>query len=144
LPGTPVIIYATKPVAAVIGTARIDCVHAGSPDDLWARYNTEMDLALPDYDDYLNGVDTAYVLLLSQAHRLTAPLSLDEMRRTAAFRPPRSYRYMSQPALRTLVNGHPSGASLLALLPDSRSPQPPISWADGACPLIRPPACRKT
>ena len=86
-----------------------------------------MDVAEPDFADYLHDVDTAYVLLLSQARRLSAPLSLDEMRRTAAFQPPRSYRYMSQPALRKLVNGHASGASLLTLLPDSRSPQLPIS-----------------
>ena len=122
-PGTPVIIYATKPVAAVIGTARIDHVEAGSPADLWDQYNGVMGVTEPDYADYLQGVDTAYVLLLSQARRLAAPLSLNEMRRAAAFQPPRSYRYLSRPALRTLVNGHASGASLLALLPDSRSPR---------------------
>lgn len=72
-----------------------------------------------DYDDYLSGLDTADVLLLAEAHRLDAPLSLDQMRQTTAFQPPHSYRYMSQASLRTLVNGHPSGASLLALLPDS-------------------------
>lgn len=118
-PGTPVIIYATKPVAAVIGTARIEQVLAGSPSDLWDQHNDDMDVTESAYDEYLSGVDIAYVLMLTQVHRLTAPLSLDEMRRTSAFQPPRSYRYMSQDSLRTLVNGHPSGASLLRLLPDS-------------------------
>lgn len=121
-PGTPVIVYATKPVAAVIGTARIDRVQPGSPADLWDRYGREMDVSEPDYANYLRDIDTAYVLLLSEARRLPVPLGLDEMRQTTSFQPPRSYRYMSQPALRKLVNGHASGASLLALLPDSKGP----------------------
>lgn len=125
-PGTPVIIYATKPVAAVIGTARIDDVQVGSPADLWNQYNNEMDVTPADYDDYLKDVDTAYVLLLNDVQRLTTPLSLDEMRQTSAFQPPRSYRYMGQPDIRALVDGHPSGATLLALLHDPRNPYPPI------------------
>ena len=126
-PGTPVIIYATKPVAAVIGTARIDHIQAGSPAELWDQYNGVMDVTEPDYAEYLDGVDTAYVLLLSQARRIAPLLSLDEMRQTAAFQPPRSYRYVNQPALRALVNGHASGASLLALFPNSRNPRRPVS-----------------
>jgi predicted transcriptional regulator len=125
-PGTPVIIYATKPLAAVIGTARIDCVQAGSPADLWNQYGCRMDVTEPDYANYLHDVNTAYVLLLSQARRLPAPLGLDEMRQTAAFRPPRSYRYMSQPAIRKLVNGHASGARLLELFSDWRGPYLPF------------------
>jgi len=120
IPGTPVIIYATKPVAAVLGTARIERIDAGSPGEMWDRYANLMDITRSNYGDYLYDVDTAYVLLLSHVYRLGVPLSLEDMRRTVDFHPPRSYSYMSRPALRTLVNGHASGPSLLALLPNSQ------------------------
>jgi predicted transcriptional regulator len=116
LPGTPVIIYATKPVGAVIGTANIDQVCEGVPADLWDRYHHKVGVSKEEFDRYLNGVSTAYLLLLSGACRLNIPLTLEEMRESGDFRPPRSYQYVNHRTLRTLVNGHPAGTSLLSLL----------------------------
>lgn len=115
-PGTPVIIYATKPVGAVIGTASIDRICEGTPDHLWQQHHDQMEVTKREYDDYLNGMSTAYVLLLTGAVRLVKPLTLDDMRETAAFQPPRSYRYVNHSTLKTLVNGHPAGPALLSLL----------------------------
>jgi predicted transcriptional regulator len=117
-PGTPVIIYATKPLAAVIGTARIDQVCEGSPVTLWEKYQDEMAIAKQEFERYVSDAPVAYLLLLSSAHRLACPLSLDDMREGSGFRPPRSYRYLDQAALRTLVNGHPGGPSLLSSITD--------------------------
>jgi predicted transcriptional regulator len=116
LPGTPVIIYATKPLGAVIGTAIIDQVCAGTPTDLWDKYHSEMGVTQEEFELYLTGISTAYVLLLSGASRLISPLTLDDMRESAGFQPPRSYRYVNHSTLRTLVNGHPARTSLLSLL----------------------------
>lgn len=116
LPGTPVIIYATKPLGAVVGTANIDRICEGIPSDLWDQYHQEMGVSWAEFDEYLSGTSTAYLLLLSGASRLNTPLTLDDMRESADFRPPRSYRYVDHSTLRTLVNGHPAGASLLSLL----------------------------
>ena len=115
-PGTPVIIYATKPVGAVIGTASIDRICEGTPDHLWQQHHDQMGIVRSEYDDYLCGMSTAYVLLLSGARSLHSPLTLDDMRETADFQPPRSYRYINHSALKTLVNGHPAGPALLSLL----------------------------
>jgi len=115
-PGTPVIIYATKPVAAVVGTALIDRVYEGSPSDLWVDYHPQMGVTRREFDEYLDGAATAYVLMLTSAQRLSSPLTLDDMRESAAFQPPRSYRYLNHSTLRKLVNGHPGGDSLLSLL----------------------------
>jgi predicted transcriptional regulator len=114
--GTPVIIYATKPLGAVIGTANIDRVCAGTPADLWDRHHQDMGVTQEEFDQYLGGISTAYLLLLSGASRLTSPLTLDEMRESADFQPPRSYRYVNHTTLRALVNGHPAGGPLLSLL----------------------------
>jgi predicted transcriptional regulator len=116
LPGTPVIIYATKPLGAVIGTANIDRVCEGTPADLWDQYHQEMGVSQEEFDQYLSGLSTAYLLLLSGASRLVSPLTLDDMRKSADFQPPRSYRYVNHSTLRALVNGHPAGNPLLSLL----------------------------
>jgi predicted transcriptional regulator len=115
-PGTPVIIYATKPRAAVIGTAHIDQVCDGTPAVLWDEYQHLMGITRREYDHYLHGASVACLLLLGDARHLTHPLTLDDLRETADFQPPRSYRYVNHSALRTLVNGHPAGTSLLSLL----------------------------
>jgi predicted transcriptional regulator len=115
-PGTPVIIYATKPVAAVVGTAYIDRVCYGDPIDLWEKHRGEMGVTRQDYEVYLEGVPTAYLLILHRVQRLAAPLTLHDMREASAFQPPRSYRYVNRSTLRELVNGHPAGESLLTLL----------------------------
>jgi predicted transcriptional regulator len=119
-PGTPVIIYATKPIGAVIGAARIDRVCEGTPADLWDQYHQDVGVSREEFDDYLSGISTAYLLLLSGASRLRTPLTLDDMRESADFQPPRSYRYIDQNGLRALVNGHPAGTRLLSLLKADR------------------------
>ena len=117
-PGTPVIIYATKPLAALVGTAYIDQVCDGSPADLWAQYHRDVGVTEDEFALYLSGAPIGYVLLLSGVHRLRSPLTLTDMRETADFQPPRSYCYVNRNTLRGLVNGHPGGAALLSLLRD--------------------------
>jgi predicted transcriptional regulator len=115
-PGTAVIIYATQPIAAVVGSARIAEACQGAPADVWVDYHTQMDISRDEFDGYLAGAVTAHILVMKDIQRLRTPLTLTEMRATAAFHPPRSYRYITAKELRELVNGHPSGDLLLDLL----------------------------
>jgi len=117
--GAPVIIYATQPVAAVVGSARIVDVHHGSPSDVWADHHDALGISQDEFDDYVAGVRAAYVLTLDEVLRLAAPLTLDEMRTASGFHPPRSYRYVTRTELGKFVNGHPGGDSLLSLLPEN-------------------------
>ena len=120
-PGTPVIIYATQPVAAVVGTARLSEVHHGPPDDVWSDYHSFMGVTHEEFDEYLAGAAAAYILMLADVRRLETPLTLSEMRATSGFHPPRSYRYITRASLSVLVNGHPCGDVLLSLLPARRA-----------------------
>jgi predicted transcriptional regulator len=115
-PGTPVIIYATKPLGAVIGSAKIDQICEGPPADLWEKHHEHVGVTRQEFDQYLSGVSTGYLLLLSGASRLVTPLTLNDMREAAGFQPPRSYRYVNRGTLRALANGHPAGAPLLSLM----------------------------
>ena len=115
-PGMPAIIYATQPVAAVIGSARITQILHGPPADIWASYHQQINISRDEYDTYLSGAETAHVLILTDPRRLSVPITLSDMRAASSFHPPRSYQFVTPIALRRLVNGHPSGNSLLDLL----------------------------
>jgi predicted transcriptional regulator len=119
-PGTLMIIYATVPVAAIIGTARILDIQHGTPADVWSSHRDQVGVSRQEFDEYFSGTASAYALVLTDPQRLACPLTLDNMRSAANFHPPRSYRYLTRSALRELVNGHPSGDSLLMSLPVSR------------------------
>jgi predicted transcriptional regulator len=114
--GTLVIIYATKPKGAIVGTARISAILEGDPDEIWEQHQSRVDISKEDFEDYLEGASMAYILLLERVQRLVPMLTLEEMRAVTDFQPPQSYRYITQKALQDLVSGHPESDSLLLML----------------------------
>lgn len=114
-PGTLVIIYATKPIGAIVGTARISSVAEGTPHELWARYQGRAGISREEFDGYLENAASGYILLLERVQRLVPLLTLEEMRAAAALQPPQSYRYVNQKMLKDLVSGHPKRDSLLPM-----------------------------
>jgi predicted transcriptional regulator len=115
-PGTLLIIYATKPVGAIVGTARVSAISHGSPDGMWEQHHAYTGVTRAEFDSYLAGASTAYILRLEMPQRLVPFLTLEQMRTAATFQPPQSYRYISRNMLRSLINGHPESNSLLAML----------------------------
>lgn len=114
-PGTLVIIYATKPVGALVGTARISDIREGSPAEIWEQHQHSTGVTKSEYDSYLAGADTAHLLFLHRVQRLEPLLTLEQIRSATAFQPPQSYRYLSQHMLHSLVKGHPASHSLLTM-----------------------------
>lgn len=114
--GTLVIIYATKPKGAIVGTARVSSMSQGTPGEIWERHKAHVGISREEFDSYLDGAVVAYALLLKRVQRLVPFLTLEEMRAAAAFQPPQSYRYVNQEMLDSLVSGHPESASLLSML----------------------------
>jgi predicted transcriptional regulator len=137
-PGTLVIIYATVPVAAIIGTARLTAISQGSPREVWSSHGEYAAITRQEFDEYLSGASNAYALCLAAPQRLPVPLSLAEMRASTNFHPPQSYRYMNASTLRDLVGGHPGGESLLAMLSAHGLP-----WS-GNCGSTVPTSWRRT
>ena len=115
-PGTLVIIYATKPIGAIVGTARISGISHGTPADMWEQHRASTGITKAEFDSYLSGAGTAYLLLLHRVQRLEPLLTLEQIRSATRFQPPQSYRYLSQHMLHNLVNGHPASSSLLTVL----------------------------
>lgn len=105
-PGTQVILYASSPQMAVVGTARLGATTVCPPEDGWRQFHEQFGLNRDEYDIYLGGAANAYLLHLTTVNRLNEPLPLHHLREQAPFRPPQSFRYIAtgDPAgLRDLV-----------------------------------------
>jgi predicted transcriptional regulator len=93
--GTKVILYASSPVKAVVGTARLRASRICSAEAAWAEFSANMALDRDEFDAYLGGTD-ACLLMLDHVRRVDPPLSLEELRKDQPFQPPQSYRYVSR------------------------------------------------
>ena len=100
-PGAAVILYATSPVMAVLGTASLDSVDTGDPHTIWRRHGKRTELTEHEFHDYLEGCEVASALLLRRPVTLSAPMQLSALRAVSSFQPPQSYRYigLSDPAV---------------------------------------------
>ncbi|MEV6742434.1 ASCH domain-containing protein [Streptomyces sp. NPDC051104] len=144
--GTPVIIYATSPVMALTGTARLTAVDSAPPAQLWRRHKAACGLSKAEYTRYMDGATQASALLLDHPRPLSSTVPLAHLRATSAFHPPQSYRYLTQEALRELVSGHEAAGELLDRLAMPRtaghthrsaSPQPARAYPARASDSMR-------
>lgn len=94
-PGTRVILYASSPRKAVVGTARLRHTVVCAPEMAWRDHGATLGLARHEFDNYIAGRSEACLLLLENVQRLEPPLELADLRRTRPFQPPQSYRYVS-------------------------------------------------
>lgn len=94
-PGTPLVLYASSPVRAVVGVATLAAVETAAPDLIWRRHRRRVGLDRAEYDTYFEGAGAATALSLEAPRRLDIPQELDVLRSAGGFRPPQSYRYLS-------------------------------------------------
>jgi predicted transcriptional regulator len=114
--GALVIIYATKPIGAIVGTARISEISSGGAEEMWQDHSVKVGISREEFDDYLDGANSAYILEITKVQHLVPLLTLEQMRAAADFQPPQGYRYINESMLNTLVGDHPQCSSLLAAL----------------------------
>lgn len=94
-PNTPIILYASSPTKAIVGTVRLRDVHALAPNDAWHAHQHSLGLTRCEFDAYLDGSPCAYLLLLHRICTLDRPLPLNDLRRDGPFQPPQSFRYVA-------------------------------------------------
>jgi len=94
-PETPVILYASSPTMAIVGTARLREVRSQPPPAAWREHHPSLGLSRAEFDAYLDGSPRAYLLLLHRVCVLNEPLSLRCLRQDGGFRPPQSFRYIA-------------------------------------------------
>lgn len=95
--GAVVWLYVKVPVGAVVGSVLVSAVHNLAAETLWRRFGQVSGLSKPELLEYLSGVQKGFALELTNAKRLTKPISLAELRRTApGFQPPQFFVNISK------------------------------------------------
>ncbi|GAB2842125.1 ASCH domain-containing protein [Lentzea nigeriaca] len=94
--GTHLILYASSPVMAVVGTAVLVRRETDTPSRIWRRHRKHLGLLRHEFDEYFAGADLATAVHVGEPLRLEEPWPLAALRGTAKFQPPQSYRFISE------------------------------------------------
>ena len=104
-PGAVVYVYCTAPRQAIVGRFVCGNVHAGRPEELWARFGRLSSICPAQFAEYFEGSEIGYALEIEQVVRWREPLSLSAIRGlTPRFWPPQFHRRIDagEPLLRYL------------------------------------------
>jgi predicted transcriptional regulator len=121
--GTPVVLYATSPVMALVGTARVSRVDSATPAAIWRRHRADSGINRDEYDAYMHGASQASALVLKSPQPLGLAVPLAHLRVGGPFHPPQSYRYVTRSFLVELLCGHEAEAQLLSQLKTAQLPE---------------------
>ncbi len=92
--GALVLLYASSPLRALVGTGVVLEISAASRNDIWTRLGPLTGLSRGEYDRYFHGAESAVAISLRDLRRLERPVPLPELREGRSwFRPPQSFRY---------------------------------------------------
>jgi predicted transcriptional regulator len=81
-------IYATRPVAAIVGIAIIDTIFRGTPQAVWETYSDRIAINRVDFDRYFEGTREAIGIRLSKIRRMQ-PIGIEQLRAwKEGFHPP--------------------------------------------------------
>ena len=92
---TRVLIYASAPVKALLGTCIVESVTTDRLAVLWKAYGSRTGLSHAEFQDYFEGLEVGSALALSGARLFSRRLPLADLRASRRMdRPPRSYSYL--------------------------------------------------
>lgn len=91
-PGTRIWIYATRPVARIVGVAEIELVVHAGPAEIWRRFGEDICVDRSGFDSYIGDRERVSALVLGAVEELGGSMTLDRIRRSVrAFQPPQFY-----------------------------------------------------
>jgi len=114
--GTSMVLYATSPTKAIIGTVTITDIHIDTPRRVWTQYRRRTGITRSEYDSYMAGAAQASAIVLASPRQIATPIPLSFLRSSGSFQPPQSYRYIGPKELWELVAGHASADELMSHL----------------------------
>ena len=103
--GSTALIYATSPVSAIVGTARIKSVSKLSLSKLWKAHGAAACIAKGDFDAYFAGQDYGFAIMLDSARQLMSQITASDLEIEFGIVPPQSYRYLDEERITLLNNG---------------------------------------
>lgn len=94
---TEVLLYASQPTSAIVGTCQVTEVLRYTPAGLWRLVGPLTGVTHREYVDYFDGSATAYGLVLKDPRRLKSSVALSQLREAwERFHPPQSFRYLTR------------------------------------------------
>ncbi|PKF78956.1 hypothetical protein CW749_13360 [Vibrio sp. vnigr-6D03] len=90
-----VLIYASAPVSAIVGTVSLHSISTDSIDKIWAKFNKQAGVSKREFFEYFKGKDTATALVLQNPIRIKN-ISLSVLKERCNFRPPISWRHLKE------------------------------------------------
>jgi len=94
---TDVLLYASQPTSAIVGTCQVTDILCHSTLGLWRLIGSQTAVTYDEYRAYFNGSARAYGLVLTAPRRLDTVVSLPTLRKTwDRFHPPQSFRYLTR------------------------------------------------
>lgn len=94
-PGQQVLIYASSPTMALLGSAVVERLDSASPKALWGSVAGAAGVSRAEYDDYFRDAELAVAIWLTSVAEFRRHIPLDELRqRWPWFRPPQSYCFV--------------------------------------------------
>ena len=73
-----IVIYATRPVCAVVGVVDVCGIVSGAPDVVWAQTCVSAGIGRDFFDSYFRGRDVAYAYKLGRVVRFDVPRPLTD------------------------------------------------------------------
>jgi predicted transcriptional regulator len=98
-----VVIYATVPIAAVVGVFTVESVQRLPLGPLWHQVRDIAGVTRAEYLDYFHGLAHGVGIFIADAERFSRPLPLAELRALwSGFHPPQGFRYLDAADLDSL------------------------------------------
>lgn len=102
--GGRLVIYATLPVGAVVGVARIARIDRAYVGDIWNRYQAEIGIEQAEFQRYFGETHRGVAIRLGDYLPLFRPVTLTALRSIwPGFQPPQAFRFWSPQDLDRLI-----------------------------------------
>lgn len=94
--GDEVVVYATVPIAAVLGKFTVKSVDSSKLTELWQGTRKVAAVSNSEFDAYFDGLDRGVGIWIANTQRYTSSVSLAKLRESIpGFHPPQGFRYLS-------------------------------------------------
>lgn len=95
-PGDRVLVYVSSPQKAVVGSFQVEEIVEEPLPALWEMVENKAGISPEEFYNYYEGVSTGVGIFFKEIRPFNQPVSLGLLRKKwSSWRPPQSYRYMS-------------------------------------------------
>jgi predicted transcriptional regulator len=104
LTGATILIYASSPVQAVVGYARIKHVLQLPVPRIWKDHGTAACISKDEFDAYFAGVKIGFAIFFESVKPLKKQFKAIDLQMQFGIVPPQSYRYVTEECVALLSN----------------------------------------